>query len=185
MPVILWTIAALASGLLAIVVATRLAMRGRPPLALPPGERLPSTPLQRLARGCVLLGSLLSASAGAVVIRFGPLTFYDDDRVRLTVTALLLASLCALAFFSFRVGHWVRRGDGALDERDRGIFERAPAAQSGAVLVTLAVWIIGLQETFISTRLVPFAHLYLVLWSCLIVNLLALPIGVLFGYRKD
>jgi len=185
MPVILWTIAALAAGLFAIVLAMRLALRARPPLALPPGERLPSTPLQRLARWCILLGSLPAAAAAAVVIRFGPRTYYDVDRVRLTVTALLLAAVAMFAFFSFRVRSWARRDDGVLDERDRAIFERAPAAQSAAMLVTLAVWIVGLQETFMSTRLVPFVFLYLVFWSCLVVNLLALPVGVLFGYRKD
>ena len=185
MPVILWTVAALAAGLFAIVLAMRLALRGRPPLALPPGERLPSTPLQRLARWSIALGSLFSVAAAAVVLSVGPRTFYDDDRVRLTVTALLLAAIAVFALFSMRVGGWVRREDATLDERDRAIFGRAPAVQPVAMLVTLAVWIVGLQETFLATRLVPMVYLYLVFWSCLIVNLLALPVGVLLGYRRD
>jgi hypothetical protein len=150
MKLILWTIAALAAGLLAIV-----------------------------------LGLIFSAAAAALVLSFGPKTYYEEDGVRLTVTALLLAAITVLAFFSVRVRSWVAREDAALDERDRAIFGRAPAAQSVAMLVTLAVWIVGLQETFLSTRLVPMVYLYLVFWSCLLVNLLGLPIGVLLGYRRD
>jgi hypothetical protein len=185
MSVLLWTVAALAAGLLAILIATRVALKSRPPLTLPPGERLPSTPLQRLARACLALGSLFAAAAAAVVVRVGPKTFYDDDRVRLFVTALMLASIAVLGFFGARVGQWLARGETVLDERDREIFGRAPAAQSLAVVVTLAVWIVALQETFLGTRLVPMVYLYLVFWSCVIVNLLALPIGVLLGYRRN
>lgn len=185
MPPILWTCAALVAGLLTILIATRIALKTRPPLRLPPGERLPSTPLQRMARWSIALGSVLSAAAAAVVVNFGPRTFYDDERVRLTVTALLLAAILVFASFSFRVRAWVARDDDALDERDRAIYGRAPAAQSVAMIVTLAVWIVGLQESFVSTRLVPMVYLYLVFWSCLIVNLVALPIGVLLGYRRD
>jgi len=182
---ILWTVAALAAGLLAIVIVTRLAIRSRPPLRLPPGERLPSTPLQRLAYWCLSLGSLFSAAAAVLVVRFGPRTYYGDDRVRLGVTALLLAAIVVLAFFGMRARHWVAREDPALDERDRAILGRAPAAQAVAMLVTLAVWVVGLQQAFLSTRLVPMVYLYLVFWSCLVVQGLALPVGVLLGYRRD
>lgn len=185
MAVILWTVVAIAAGMLAIIITMRLALKSRPPLELGAGERLPATPLQRLARWCIAGGSLLSAAAAGLVIRFGPQTFYDDDRLRLAVTALLLAAMAVLAFFSLRLRLWAARDEAALDERDQAIFGRAPAAQSVAMLTTLAVWVIALQETFLSTRLVPMVYLYLVFWSCLIVNLLALPIGVLFGYRKD
>ncbi len=185
MTLVLWTVAALAAGLLVIVLAARHSLKGRPPLVLASGERLPSTPLQRLARWCIAVGMLFSAAAAALVVGFGPLTFYDDDRVRLTVTLLLLAAVLVFAFFSIRVRHWIAREDAALDERDHGIFVRAPATQSVAVLVTLAVWLVALQETFLNTRLVPMVYLYLVFWSCLVVNLLALPVGVLLGYRRD
>lgn len=185
MTVILWAAGAIVAGLLAIVVVMRLALRRRPPLHLEPGESLPSTPLQRLAGWCIAGGSLLSVAAAALIMRFGPEAFYDDNRIRLAITALLLAAIAVLALFSLRVRHWVAREDAALDERDQAIFGRAPAAQSIAMLMTLAVWVVGLQETFLRTRLVPMVYLYLVFWSCLIVNLLALPIGVLLGYRRD
>jgi hypothetical protein len=185
MSLILWTVAALAGGLLAIALAQRIAQKGRPALALPPGESLPSTPLQRLARWCIGGGLLFSATAAALVVFFGPQAYSDNDGTRLTITAFLLATIAVLALFSMRVRRWASRGDARLDERDRAIFERAPSAQSAAMLVTLAVWIVGLQETFLSTRLVPMVYLYLVFWSCTIVHLLALPVGVLLGYRRD
>jgi hypothetical protein len=185
MTLILWTIAALVAGLLAIVFATRLTLKGRPALALPPGERLPSTPLQRLARWCIVGGSLFSVAAAVLIVSFGPKTYYGDERIRLTVTALLLAAIAVFAFFSLRVSRWVAREDALLDERDRAIYARAPVAQSVAMLVTLAVWLVGLQESFASTRLVPMVYLHLVFWSCIVVNLLALPVGVLLGYRRD
>lgn len=182
---ILWTVAALIAGLLTIVIATRLSLKRRPPLEMPAGESLPSTPLQRWARACLALGLLLSAAAAAMVFGFGPDRWYHDDPVRLTVTALMLAAIVVLGFFSMRVGRWSARGDAALDERDRAIFDRAPSAQRVGLLVMLAVWTIGLTEAFSGTKLVPVVYIYLVFWSCLLVDLLALPIGVLFGYRRN
>jgi len=182
---ILWTAAALAAGIAALALAMRIALGGRPPLDLAPGERLPSTPLERMARWSIALGLLPSLLAAGLVLRFGPTASYDDDRVRLAVLLLMLGAVLAFAAFSIQAGRWAAREDGSLDERDRAILGRAPTAQSVAVLVTLAVWTIGLHETFIDTRLVPTVYLQLMFWSCVVVNLLALPVGVLFGYRRD
>jgi hypothetical protein len=185
MNLIVWAIAALAAGLLAVVIAARPALEPRAPLALPPGERLPSTPLQRLARWSIAGGLLFAAAAAALVVGAGVARFDDDGHVRLTVTALLLCSIAVLGFFGIRTRSWVARGDDALDERDQAILGRAPAAQAVAMLVTLAVWIVGLQQTFPATRLVPVIYLYLVFWSCVVVDLVALPVGVLLGYRRS
>ncbi len=61
---------------------------------------------------------------------------------------------------------------------------RASLAQSVAMLLTLAVWVVGVTETFRATHLVPSVHLYLLFWSCVIANLAALPVGILLGYRR-
>ncbi len=44
---------------------------------------------------------------------------------------------------------------------------------------------IGLVEHFHSAGAVPLFYMYLIFWSCLIVNLMALPIGILIGYRRQ
>ncbi len=183
--IVLWTVAALAAGLLVTFIVLRRAVARRPPLALPPGERLPSTPLQRMAGWCLGAGLLIATVAAIVVLRFGPDSFDRSDDVRRAVTGLLLAAVAVLGFFGIRASVWAGREDSALDERDRAILGRAPRAQATAMLVTLAVWVIALQETFTGTRLVPVVYLHLVFWSCIIVSLLALPLGVLLGYRRD
>lgn len=185
MSLLLWTVAALAAGLLITVIVLRRTVAGRPPLRLPAGETLPSTPLQRMAGWSLSAGLLVALAAAAVVLLAGPDAFDRDDRVRLTVTGLLVAAVGVLGFFAIRVRGWVAREDAVLDERDRAIFGRAPQAQAAAMLVTLAVWVVALQETFTGTRLVPVVYLHLVFWSCLVVSLLALPVGVLLGYRRD
>lgn len=52
------------------------------------------------------------------------------------------------------------------------------------MLVTLAVWLIGLQESYRAEGAVPVFYLYLMFWSVLVVSLLAFPLGILLGYRR-
>ncbi len=55
----------------------------------------------------------------------------------------------------------------------------------GALTAALVVWMIGLQERFWDTGFVPVYYLQLVFWSCLVVSLLAFPLGILVGYRRS
>ena len=77
------------------------------------------------------------------------------------------------------------REDGQLDERDRAILGRAATAQAAGILITLAIWTVGLSETFHAAGAVPVFYLYLVFWSCVVVHLLGLPVGILLGYRRS
>ena len=185
MAVILFALLALGAGAAFIAFGARRTLARRPPLELPPGETLPPTVLQRLAVRALALGAALVIAAGAIVVWAGPATFYARDSVRLTVTLLLLAALLVLAGFALRAFAWARQPASPLDERDRGILERAPKLEGGPMLVTLAIWVVGLQETFWSAGAVPLVYLYLVFWSLLMVKALALPIGVLIGYRRS
>lgn len=185
MTVILWAILALAAGLAALALgARRIAVR-RPPLELSPGESLPRTPLERLARQILMLGLLLVILAGAIVVWAGAERFYQDDTIRITVTLLLMAALLVVAGFAFRASHWARQRTGPLDERDRAILEHAPAIEGGPMIVALALWVVGLQQTFWGAGAVPLVYLYLVFWSVLMVKAMALPVGVLIGYRRS
>jgi len=185
MSIVLWALVALVAGAAFLTLNARRALARRPPLELPPGEALGSTVLERLAARCLVGGLALTAAAGGSVAWVGPEVFYSNDRVRIVVTLLLLAALGVLAGFAFRASTWIRRTRSPLDERDRAILEAAPRLEGGAMLVTLACWVVGLQQAFWSARAVPMVYLYLVFWSLLMVKVLALPIGVLVGYRRS
>jgi len=181
--VILWTVLAVSLVLLAVFLVARLSRGVLPALDLPPGESLPTTRMQRLAFRALCLGAPLIAAAGGIVAWFGPTVYYDDDSVRLPVTFLLIAGMMVLAAPTLLAGAWVGR-DGVLDERDRAILSRAPAGQAAAILIVLAVWIIGLQESYRGQPGIPRVFLYLIFWSCVEVSLLASNIGILIGYRR-
>jgi hypothetical protein len=181
--VILWTILAVSLVLLAVFLVARRSRSVLPALDLPPGESLPTTRMQRLAFRALALGLPLVATAGGIVAWFGPTVYYDDDSVRLPVTFLLIAGMMVLAAPTLLAGAWVGR-DGVLDERDRAILSRAPAGQAAAILIVLAVWIIGLQESYRGQPGIPRVFLYLIFWSCVEVSLLASNIGILIGYRR-
>jgi hypothetical protein len=179
---ILWGILAIAVGLAGLTVVAWLRRPSLPPLE--PGTELPATPLQRLARWGLLLGVLPAVAAGWMVVHYGPQRIYDDDGLRAVFTLFLLAIIAVFLVVTVRLKTWVARPDGPVDERDREILARAPAWQSGGMLVTLAAWMVGLIERFHAAGAVPLFYLYLVFWSCWAVSLLALPLGVLFGYRR-
>ncbi|NJD11304.1 MAG: hypothetical protein FIB01_13010 [Gemmatimonadetes bacterium] len=182
MSVLMWAVLALLGGLAVVWVGGRRAQPAREPL--PEGVELPATARQRAAWGARGAGLLLSGGAAAGVIVNGPDRTYEDDGVRLLFTALVLAAVAAAA----GVTMWAKRPGakaGALDERDQAILAQAPAAQAVAVLVTLAIWTVGLTERFHGAGAVPVFYLYLLFWSCLLVNLLAEPVGILAGYRRS
>jgi hypothetical protein len=183
MPAILWTIVAIVLVLLAVYAVARHSRSVLPAPGMPPGESPPATRMQRLASWSLLLGLPLVATAGGVVAWFGAEVFYDDDAVRLPVTGLLLAGMAVLAAPTLLAGMWIGRDD-LLDERDRAILARAPAGQALAMLIVLAVWTIALQESYRGQPGIPHVFLYLILWSCIEVSLLASNVGILIGYRR-
>ena len=184
MTVILWIVLALGVAFVALYIMVRRAQRQLPPLVLPPGETMPTTAMQRLAWQTLVPILLLTLAAAAVVVHHGADVAWANDRVRLTATGLLLAGLAVFTYYITRVRIWIIRDDGTLDERDRAILASAPAGQAAAMMVTLAVWMIGLTETFRATHLVPSAYLYLIFWSLLMVSILAMLAGVVIGYRR-
>lgn len=182
MSVIMWAVLALLGGLGVVWIGTRRALPAREPL--PEGVELPPTLVQRLSWWSLGVGLVLSAGAAAVVVANGPDRTYGDDGVRLLFTGLVLAAVVVVGGATM----WGKQRAlkaGGFDERDEAILARAPAAQGGAMLVTLAIWVIGLTERFHAAGAVPVFYLYLLFWSCLLVNLMALPVGVLAGYRRS
>lgn len=185
MKVVFWLIIALVFAFAAFYIPVRWAQRRLPPIALPPGESMPATALQRLAGRTLSAVLLLTLAAAAVVVYSGVEAWWEKDAVRLTATGFLIAALLVFALYMSRVWRWIARGDGALDERDRAILAAAPAGQGPAMLVTLAAWMIGLIETHQSTHMIHAAFLYLIFWSCVMVSVLAQLAGVVVGYRRS
>ena len=129
-------------------------------------------------------GALLIASAVAfgMVWHHGAQVWWEDDPVRLTVTGVLLAGLGVFAVYFLLVGVWASQESGKLDERDRAILARAPAGVGGAMMVVMAVWMIALTEGFRPTGgQMPTYFLYLIFWSCVMVNAMAHIGGVLIA----
>jgi hypothetical protein len=179
MPPVLWFIPAVLAGLLTAAIALFLAAR-REPVAWP--ADLPPTALQRRARWSALIGGLVLIALIAMFWAVGPDRAMADARWRIPIELLAVGSLVVTAV---AVGGVTLPGRGPeMDERDRSILARAPRAQVAAILVTLAAWVVYLMERYATTRLVPVEFLPVIAWSCLLVAMLALPIGVLVGYRR-
>jgi len=182
MSIILWSIAAIVAALVGLTLLTWLPRPRVPPLE--PGTELPDTPLQRLARWSLVLGVVPALAAGGMVVRYGSQAIYEDDGLRAVFTLCLLVIVVIFLVTTVRLKSWVARMDATLDERDRAILDRAPALQPAAMLLILAAWMIGLVERFHGVGAVPLFYLYLVFWSCWVAMLLALPLGILIGYRR-
>ncbi len=153
----------------------------RPPAG---AEPVPATSLERLALWGTLAAVAVVGSAAWLVISHGAETVMNDDRLRMQFTAIVLAGLSLFAVLAVYVPTRLMRR-AALDERDKAVLARAPMFQGALMLLTVAAWTIGLQETFRGTPGVPMPYLHLIFWSCLAANMLAWPLGILVGYRRS
>ncbi len=183
MSLILWTIIVLAVAGGWSYVTIRRTQRILTPVALPDGEHLPMTAMQKVAWQALIPTLLFTLASAAIVAYHGVITVWDNDQVRLLVTVLNIAALGGYTYFITRVRAWMIRDD-TLDERDRAILAAAPAGQGPAMMVAMAAWLIYLIETFHATHLVPSAYLYAMFWTVLLASVVAGLLGVLVGYRR-
>jgi hypothetical protein len=182
-----WVVAAVLVALAFTALAARAALSRREPRAAGVGEDvggdLPPTPLQRVAWWTLAAGIVFAAAVVGALATFGVRRFLEDAGVRLPVTGLMLATIAS----SLAPMILARRGvkSGALvDERDLEILGRAPRVQGGAVLVCQALWTAAFMEVFRTEGTVPMAFVVVACWSCFVVHALALPVGILLGYRR-
>ena len=182
---ILWIVAGLLVAGIFVFAASLRTRRLLPPVELPPGEKLPKTPMQRLAGWTLLIVILLTAAAAAMVAYHGPQVWWDSDPVRLTVTFLEIAALFVYLAFTMGLRSLEARVDGSFDERDTAILARASAGVGGAMMVITAVWMIVLTESYRDTRLIPSYYLYLIFWSVVLTNVIASIAGILLAYRRN
>ena len=181
---ILWIVIALAIIVVLVNLAARRTRQLLPDIELPPGEEMPRTPVQRLAGRALFAVVVLVAMAAAIIIYHGPETWWNNDAVRLTVTGVLLSALGVLLFFSLRVWALQLRDDGAFDERDGVILNRACAGVGGAMMTVTAIWMIALTEAYNETHLVPSYWLTLWFWSLVMTNVVASLAGIVLAYRR-
>jgi uncharacterized membrane-anchored protein len=181
----------IAVAVLAALVFTAFAARA----ALPPRAEagtegdpeaagaVPLAPLQRAAWMTLVSSGAFAVAAVWVIAKHGAQVFLADENVRLPVTALMLAALVASLVPELLAR---RRAGGRVlvDERDLEVLARAPRVQGAAALVCLALWTAALMVTFRAAGQVPMPFVVLVFWSCLLVHALALPVGILLGYRR-
>jgi hypothetical protein len=182
MSVILWAVMATAVALVGIGYAIRKIMPPPPPL--PPDVEFPATALQRAAMWSLGVGVLLAAGAAALVFLRGPQATLENDALRLSFTFLVLGVVATVGIAVMWLYRRARRETGLLDERDRLILDRAPAIQGVGTILTVVAWQIGLTEYFREAGSVSTDYLFFVVWSCLVVYSLGLPLGVLIGYRR-
>jgi len=144
-------------------------------------EPLPLTPLQKRSWLGLATAALVSVAVLVVLMVRGPTAFFEDTTTRLLTDGLLLGGLIVY-FVLLRVTR-LSGADLVMDERDVMILGKTARLQLTAVLLGLLVWAIALTEVYWEQKSVPLAFVYLIFLSSMIVNFLAMPIGVLLGYR--
>ncbi len=167
-------------GVLAVVHALRAAQLD----VSPSGEALGTTPLQRVAWAS-LVGTLAFAGPGLGVLLVGGIDRWSvSTGQRLLVSVLALMGVVA-ATAPILLTRWAaKRGRLMLDERDHDVLHRAPEAQSWVLLVTLTAWTIGLTERFFQAGAVPVPWVSVAFLTMLVSWALALPLGIVLGYRR-
>lgn len=149
-----------------------------------PSSPAPLTALQKLAWWAIGCGLLLSGSAVGVLAVTGLAAFEQNSTVRVVVEVLFVAGIATSLLLAIAPYRGIASGKLVVDERDLSILARAPAAQVIAVLVCLATWSIVLTELYRDTGQIPLVYLALIFGSCFLAGTLALPVGVLLGYRR-
>ena len=138
-------------------------------------------PLQKRALISLLMGLALAIALIVVFVTRDINTFASDLGFRLIVYALWIGVpvLYLLLINLTRLSKLKQ-----VDERDRLIKDRAPRIQWLAVIFTLAVWYIALNEAFWSEGQIPVVYLTLIFISVLVTSALAESLGILLGYWR-
>ena len=138
-------------------------------------------PLQKRAWYSLATGVAFAIALIVVFITKGDVTTFDEDlSFRLTVYALWIGTPLAYLI----IMNLTLKKPGQVDERDKGIMEKAPRIQYLAVLFSLVAWVIVLTEVFDSRGQVPVIYLTLIMISTLIISTIAQSVGILIGYWR-
>lgn len=148
------------------------------------GSALPSTPLERVARTS-LIGTIAFVGPGLGVLLSGGIDRWDASAgLRVLVSTLSLAGIAAGTLPVLLTRRAATRGDVVLDERDAAVLHRAPEVQSWTLLGCVLLWTVLLQERFAGAGAVPLAWISVAFWTSLVAWALAMPLGIVVGYRR-
>ena len=138
-------------------------------------------PLQKRAWYGLAIGIAFAVALIVVFIMKGGIsTFTEDQGFRIIINVLWIGGLVA----NLVIVNLALRKPRLVDERDRLIMDRAPRVQWPAVVLTLAIWMIALNEVYREPNLIPGVFLYVMFMSVLIINTLAQSLGILIGYWR-
>jgi hypothetical protein len=136
-------------------------------------------PLQKRALYGLAFGVLWAVAIIVVfIVKGGVSTFSEDLGFRLIIDGLWIGGLIFYGLLMLTL-----RKRSQVDERDRLILGRAPAAQLWAVILSLVIWTIVLTEIYWDQGIPPI-FMYFVFMSTLIVSAVAQSIGILIGYWR-
>lgn len=186
----LWSILTLATslavtGLILYYIHVEKNKRGgREPLTDENGKhiRLPLTILQIRALWALGIGTATLLWIVTLFVEHGAENYYAQDSMRIAVYLIALGGAAAYGIVHMITG--LRNRGVAKDERDMAVLHWAPTVQVTGMTLTLAVWAIGLTETYWSAGYVPIAFPILIFLSTLIVGGLFQALGILIGYRR-
>lgn len=176
-------IAIVAFGALAAIAAFKLWPKGAP-LSREERAELSAGPKPMLQKRALLGFGVIAATLAAtfgIVSQVGAETYYDDDKIRLTVVLIFIAGMMIYSLI-VPVSLLGMRARGTLDELDRKVLAKAPAFQSAAMLLAFAAWAIYLSESYHAAGAVPLVYIFLMFGTLVLVNLLAHAGGILIGY---
>lgn len=148
------------------------------------GETLASTPLQRVAT-ISLISTVAFAGPGLGVLLYGGVDRWNESAGQRVLVSVLSLTGVVAATVPILLTRWAaNRGRLVLDERDIDVLHRAPEAQSWVLLLTLTAWTIALTERFVQVGAVPVPWIQVAFLTMLVSWALALPLGIVLGYRR-
>lgn len=149
----------------------------------PAGERVPTAPLQRLAIAALASGGAPALATVAVLLYAGVDGYDARPAVRLLVQLLALVTIIAGAAPVIIARRRAAAGALLLDERDTHILATATVTQSWLLLGALVTWTLALTEHYWPVGAVPLGAVAVMGWTLLMLWALALPLGIVVGYR--
>lgn len=137
-------------------------------------------PLQKRALYGLIFGIAWAIAITVVfVVKGGAASFNEDEVFRLTMDGIWVGGLIVYLVLFQTIIHRTKM----VDERDKLIYDLSPRIQWLAVILTMAVWIIGLTANYRNEG-IPSVLLYLMFFTVLCISAISGCIGILVGYSR-
>jgi len=142
-------------------------------------------PLQKRTLLGLMITIPMSVALVAIFMIEGATKFNDDLGMRLLVYGVFIGGMLMYMLLLLILRRRRNKTQAFYDERDLSIARRAGRVQLLAVLVSLGVWSIALNEVYWEEGQIPIVFPYLIFMSSLIVSILAQSVGILVGYWRE